>query len=236
MLPKKTHHLLVAASLFFVIYARDGVSRTDGAAFEQGSANSQQKSPGESTSRLVFRPVPDTKLPEILRTRRELLEQRTGVPLKGHQWWLWGLGAFDYDSDDDLDLIVCIHGATNGLIIKNLWKETGRIAFADATEQLGVDGNVPSTDNYPLAWDFDGDGDVDLLLTSGPEAGLFLGDGLGTRRRIDLRVTFPHREPVELKNIEASSRLTVRPKPSDAVSMLRKNTKGQRNGGRGIVW
>ena len=125
-------------------------------------ADNRHRPSERSMSRLVLRPVPDTGLPEMLKRRRELLERRTGAPLKGHQWWLWGLGAFDYDSDGDLDLIVCIHGATNGLIIKNLWKETGRITFVDATEQLGVDGFVPSTDNYPLVWDFDGDGDLDI--------------------------------------------------------------------------
>jgi len=158
MLPKSVCQLLVV-SAFFATCVRDGVSRTEGA---EGSANNRQPPPGESTSRLVFRPVPDTGLPGILKRRRELLEQRSGVPLKGHQWWLWGLGAFDYDLDDDLDLIVCIHGATDGLIIKNLWKETGRMTFVDATEQLGVDGIVPSTDSYPLVWDFDGDGDLDI--------------------------------------------------------------------------
>lgn len=133
------------------------VSSAGDATTDKGHQSSDQ-----GMSRLIFRPAPDTGLPEILERRRELLEQRAGAPLRGHQWWLWGLGVFDYDLDGDLDLIVCIHGATNGLIIKNLWKETGRITFVDATEQLGVDGFVPSTDNYPLVWDFDGDGDLDI--------------------------------------------------------------------------
>lgn len=124
----------------------------------------------EEPDGIVFRPVRDTGLGEILKARRALLEKRKGDVLRGHEWWLWGLSAFDYDRDGDLDLIVCIHGSTNGLIIKNLLKETGEIRFADATKELGVDGIVPSTDDYPLVWDFDGDGDLDIagLLDDSP--------------------------------------------------------------------
>jgi hypothetical protein len=111
---------------------------------------------------IIFEELADTQLGAILKDRQTELEKRTGGPLRGHDWWLWGLSAFDYDLDGDLDLIVCIHGSTNGLIIRNLWKQTGRIVFEDATKELGVDGFVPSTDNYPLVWDFDGDGYLDI--------------------------------------------------------------------------
>lgn len=121
---------------------------------------SQQK------KQIVFNEVKGTGLAEILTARRQLLEKRKGSALKGHEWWLWGLSAFDYDRDGDLDLIVCLHGPTNGLIIKNLWKETGKLRFVDVTKELGVDGIVPATDNSPLVWDLDGDGDLDI-------AGLF---------------------------------------------------------------
>ncbi len=115
-----------------------------------------------SQTTLVFERAADTGLSDILKQRRETLEQRAGAPLKGHAWWLWGLSTFDYDRDGDLDMIVCIHGSTNGLIIRNDLRETGRLTFRDVTAELGVDGVVPSTDNYPLVWDFDGDGDLDI--------------------------------------------------------------------------
>lgn len=116
----------------------------------------------QQKTRIVFNEIEGTGLATILTDRRQLLEKRKGSPLKGHEWWLWGLSAFDYDRDGDLDLIVCIHGSTNGLIIRNLWKETGRFRFVDVTDELGVDGTVPSTDDSPLVWDFDGDGDLDI--------------------------------------------------------------------------
>jgi hypothetical protein len=118
--------------------------------------------PAEEPGGIVFHQVRDSGLTEILKARRDTLEKRKGDGLRGHEWWLWGLSAFDYDRDGDQDLIVCIHGSTNGLIIKNLLKETGKIRFADVTAELGVDGTVPSTDDYPLVWDFDGDGDLDI--------------------------------------------------------------------------
>ena len=113
-------------------------------------------------AKIAFNEVKGTGLAEILTARRQLLEKRKGSALKGHEWWLWGLSAFDYDRDGDPDLLVCIHGSTNGLIIKNLRKETGKLRFVDVTKELGVDGIVPSTDTYPLMWDFDGDGDLDI--------------------------------------------------------------------------
>ena len=133
----------------------------------------------QSKSRIVFKEVKGTGLAEILTARRRLLEKRKGSALTGHEWWLWGLSAFDYDRDGDLDLIVCVHGSTNGLIIKNLWKESGKFRFVDVTKALGVDGFVPSTDDYPLVWDFDGDGDLDIagLLDDRPTPCLINHDG-----------------------------------------------------------
>lgn len=119
-------------------------------------------SPVLAESKVQFTVAENTGLSEILKARRIMLEKRRGEPLTGHQWWLWGLGSFDYDRDGDVDLIVSIHGSTNGVILRNELTETGKLAFVDVTEELGVDGIVPSTDNYPLVWDFDGDGFPDI--------------------------------------------------------------------------
>lgn len=133
-------------------------------------AHGQKVDAVSSRSRLVFKAVTGTGLGDILKHRRESLEKKHGKPLKSHAWWLWGLGAFDYDLDGDFDLIVSIHGARNGLILRNQQKETGRIVFEDVTKKLGVDGDVPGTDNYPLVWDFNGDGYLDIagLLDDSP--------------------------------------------------------------------
>src|SRR5688500_9342740 len=73
----------------------------------------------DSAGGIVFQAAEDTRLGEILTNRRLMLEKRQGGPLTGHQWWLWGLGSFDYDLDGDVDLLVCVHGSTSGAIIRN---------------------------------------------------------------------------------------------------------------------
>lgn len=132
----------------------------------------------KSAPKIVFAAAEATNLAEILQARRQLLEQGSGAPLTGHAWWLWGLSSFDYDRDGDLDLIVAIHGSTNGMIVRNELKETGKLAFVDATAELGVDGFVPSTDDYPLVWDFDGDGFLDIAgLLDDTSTPCLLNDG-----------------------------------------------------------
>ena len=126
-------------------------------------ASSPADEPAERpATKIVFEAATATNLAEILAKRRRVLEQRSGAKLSGHAWWLWGLSSFDYDRDGDLDLIVAIHGSTNGMILRNELQETGKLAFVDATAELGVDGFVPSTDDYPPVWDFDGDGFLDI--------------------------------------------------------------------------
>lgn len=126
------------------------------------NAEDTATAPDASSGQITFQAAEDTGLSKILTDRRIALEKRQGKLLTGHQWWLWGLGSFDYDRDGDVDLMVCIHGSTNGLILRNELQESGKLTFTDVTEELGVDGFVPSTDNYPLMWDFDGDGYLDI--------------------------------------------------------------------------
>ena len=135
-------------------------------------------SPAMAEPNIQFTAAENTGLSEILKARRATLEKRQGKPLTGHQWWLWGLGSFDYDRDGDVDFIVGIHGSTNGVILRNELMETGKLTFVDVTEELGVDGAVPSTDNYPLVWDFDGDGYLDIAgLLDDTQTPCLLNDG-----------------------------------------------------------
>lgn len=99
--------------------------------------------------------------------KAEILAKRNGT-LGSHDWWWWGLKAFDYDNDGDLDLIAGVHGVpfdTNGLLFRNEFKETGKVAFTDVTKETGIDGIVPSADQEAWVWDFDGDGWLDVFGT-----------------------------------------------------------------------
>lgn len=103
---------------------------------------------------------------------KEILERHTAeikagkAKLGSHDLWLWGLGNIDYDNDGDQDLVVSYHGPQHGMILKNMMKESGKLTFVDVTQELGIKGSVPSADWNPVAWDFDGDGFLDM-------AGLF---------------------------------------------------------------
>jgi len=88
---------------------------------------------------------------------------RQGGKFGSHGWWLWGLNAFDFDGDGDLDLMPTHHGAPGGLILKSLLKETGKLTFVEATPEVAGDGrNLPGADGKPWIWDFDGDGWLDI--------------------------------------------------------------------------
>src|SRR5262245_43498639 len=75
----------------------------------------------------------------ILEKRKAEILERRGGKLQSHDWWLWGLTPIDYDRDGDPDFLVTIHGPNHGVVLKNLFKETGKLTFADVTKELGVD-------------------------------------------------------------------------------------------------
>ena len=88
---------------------------------------------------------------------------RQGGKFGSHGWWPWGLTAFDYDSDGDIDLLPTHHGTPRGLVLKSRFHESGKLTFVDVTKQLGIDGrDLPISDGKPWIWDFDGDGWLDI--------------------------------------------------------------------------
>lgn len=70
---------------------------------------------------------------------------------------------FDYDGDGDDDLLILVSFARPRLL-KNLLRETGKLAFADVTEQSGMPAYVISVSANVI--DYDRDGRPDLLIAN----------------------------------------------------------------------
>ncbi|MCW8131693.1 MAG: VCBS repeat-containing protein [Planctomycetota bacterium] len=112
---------------------------------------------------LTAAPEDQTGLKAIMEKWKAEELQRQGGKFGDHGWWPWGLTAFDYDNDGDLDLLPTHHGAPGGRLLKNMLKETGKLTFVDVTKEVAGEGrNLPGADDRPWAWDFDGDGWLDL--------------------------------------------------------------------------
>ncbi|NNF85581.1 MAG: T9SS type A sorting domain-containing protein, partial [Winogradskyella sp.] len=94
----------------------------------------------------------------------------------GNTLWAWGTRFSDFDLDGDEDLFV-----TNGFVFqerstepnyyfKNMLVE-GQESFQDVSEQLGLNELTVSVDF--VEFDYDNDGDVDLLVTDNEGSALF---------------------------------------------------------------
>ena len=122
-------------------------------------------------SRIAFKTISgeDNGSKAILDKRKaEILEKRGGK-LQSHDWWLWGLTSIDYDRDGDPDFLVTVHGPSHVVVLKNQFKETGKLTFVDVTKELGVDDNLPSAvGRRAFVWDFDGDGWLDIVGIRSP--------------------------------------------------------------------
>ena len=117
----------------------------------------------------------DTGLKKIIEDwSAEALEKAGG---KGDgSWWLWGLTALDIDNDGDADFVPTHHSGLGGLILKNQFKETGKVTFVNVTAEMGVESrNLPSAigrRTWPM--DLNGDGFVDLAGIRSPH---YLNEG-----------------------------------------------------------
>ena len=108
---------------------------------------------------------------EILDKRQAEVVEKKGAKLVSHDWWLWGLTGIDYDRDGDPDFLVTIHGAgANGVLLKNQFKETGKLGFVNVNRELGVDWQLPAAiGRRTFVWDFDGDGWLDFNGVRSPD-------------------------------------------------------------------
>lgn len=89
-----------------------------------------------------------------------------------------GVAVEDYDFDGDQDVYV-----TRTDLPNRLYRNDGEGTFTDVAESAGVTGAADgSGDGAPVWADIDGDGDLDLLVTSatGPRVLLFVNNGDGT--------------------------------------------------------
>jgi hypothetical protein len=119
----------------------------------------------ESKSSLVFKKLggDETNLTAIMEKWAAEELERQGGKYKSHGWWPWGLTAFDYDNDGDIDLLPTHHGTPGGILLASEFKETGKHTYVDVTETLGLPPRAfPGADKKPEIWDFNGDGWLDV--------------------------------------------------------------------------
>jgi Flp pilus assembly protein TadD len=87
------------------------------------------------------------------------------VPLPDLEWMRgWGVAALDYDDDGWMDVVaVGENFSGDGRIV--LLRNEGEKGFRDVTSDVGLDKIVLHNPRGVIAFDFDGDGSTDLLIT-----------------------------------------------------------------------
>jgi tetratricopeptide (TPR) repeat protein len=87
------------------------------------------------------------------------------VPLPDLGWMRgWGVAALDYDDDGWMDLVAVgenFSGEGHLVLLRN----EGEKGFRDVTSEVGLDKIVLHNPRGVIAFDFDGDGSTDLLIT-----------------------------------------------------------------------
>ncbi len=105
----------------------------------------------------------ETQLTAIMQQWHDAELKGQGGKFQSHGWWSWGLRAFDFDRDGDLDLIASHHGVPGSIVIESHFRTTGKLSFSNATEKLGIDSrDLPGADDRPWIWDLNGDGFLDI--------------------------------------------------------------------------
>lgn len=111
-----------------------------------------------------------------------------GVSIAG---WGWGTAFFDCDHDGDLDLYVVngfdFNGASNtpNIFFENMM-DSGKLPFKNATAQSGAEGLA---DGLGLAvFDYDNDGDMDLLVSNSKEAPYFYENHTPTQNWLKIQL------------------------------------------------
>jgi len=91
-----------------------------------------------------------------------------------------GVAAFDFDNDGLIDLYFPGGGKYEGKSVKGLpgrlYRNTGNLVFEDVTARVGLDQPGPYS-HGAAAFDYDSDGDIDLLITGYNRLALYRNDG-----------------------------------------------------------
>jgi hypothetical protein len=139
------------------------VSLTIGA-LQAGSLHAEEQIAGKNVSFKLLSGE-ETGLKAIMEKWAADELQRQGGKYIDHGWWPWGLLAWDYNNDGAIDFLAAHHGAPLSIIIKNQFKESGKLTFVNANAELGLPPNALGGCFKPTALDIDGDGFVDLLYS-----------------------------------------------------------------------